>query len=83
MIKMFCLEWRRLVDVQENGVYNRDLFLRVSHPARRKITSLLRQSVVATSLWRNNDVIIASCARCLDEQLVSDDKNVFSSNEDV
>ena len=27
------------------------------------ITSLLRQNDVATSFWRKNDVIIASCAR--------------------
>ena len=33
---------------------------------RRKITSLLRQNDVATSFWRNNDAIIASCVRWVD-----------------
>ena len=39
---------------------------KLTEPSQRThdaiMTSLLRQNNVATSFWRNNDVVIASCA---------------------
>ena len=50
-----------LVQDCSNSIYPRQR----AHDAR--ITSLLRQNDVPTSYWRQNDVIITSCARWVSE----------------